>query len=94
MPRLLVLHHSPTASLRALTDAVLAGTHDDEIEGVEVVALDGTSPASVAATVVSGEAGSIGVVRLITTTATPKPTITAADASAYAAESVTTRSTS
>ncbi len=40
MPRLLVLHHSPTASLRALTDAVLAGTHDDEIEGVEVVALE------------------------------------------------------
>ena len=40
MPRLLVLHHSPTASLRALTEAVLAGAHDDEIEGVEVVALE------------------------------------------------------
>lgn len=40
MPRLLVLHHSPTASLRALTGAVLAGAHDDEITGVEVVALE------------------------------------------------------
>jgi multimeric flavodoxin WrbA len=40
MPRLLVLHHSPTAALRALTEAVLAGAHDDEIEGVEVVALE------------------------------------------------------
>lgn len=37
MPRLLVVHHSPTRSLRALTDAVLAGAHDDAIEGVEVV---------------------------------------------------------
>ena len=37
MPRLLVLHHSPTASLCTLTEAVLAGAHDDEIEGVEVV---------------------------------------------------------
>jgi multimeric flavodoxin WrbA len=37
MSRLLVVHHSPTAALRALTDAVVAGAHDDEIEGVEVV---------------------------------------------------------
>jgi NAD(P)H-dependent FMN reductase len=37
MARLLVVHHSPTRSLRALTDAVVAGTHDDAIEGVEVV---------------------------------------------------------
>ena len=37
MPRLLVVHHSPTRSLRALTDAVVAGAHDDAIEGVEVV---------------------------------------------------------
>jgi NAD(P)H-dependent FMN reductase len=40
MPRLLVVHHSPTRSLQALTDAVLAGTHDDAIEGVEVVELE------------------------------------------------------
>ena len=36
MPRLLIVHHSPTASVRALTDAVVAGAHDDEIRGVEV----------------------------------------------------------
>lgn len=37
MPRLLVVHHSPTASLTALSEAVLAGSRDDAIEGVEVV---------------------------------------------------------
>ena len=37
MARLLVVHHSPTPTAQALTDAVLAGTHDDAIEGVEVV---------------------------------------------------------
>lgn len=37
MARLLVVHHSPTRSVRALTDAVLAGAGDDAIEGVEVV---------------------------------------------------------
>ena len=37
MPRLLVVHHSPTPTVRALTDAVVAGARDDEIEGVEVV---------------------------------------------------------
>ena len=37
MARLLVVHHSPTDTVRALTDAVLAGAHDDQIEGVEVV---------------------------------------------------------
>jgi multimeric flavodoxin WrbA len=37
MPRLLVVHHSPTPSVRALTDAVVAGATDDAIEGVEVV---------------------------------------------------------
>ncbi|GAB2458884.1 flavodoxin family protein [Nocardioides hungaricus] len=36
MSRLLVVHHSPTPTVRALTDAVVAGAHDDEIEGVEV----------------------------------------------------------
>ncbi|WP_110182500.1 flavodoxin family protein [Nocardioides solisilvae] len=38
MARLLVVHHSPTTTVRALTDAVLAGTRDDALEGVEVVA--------------------------------------------------------
>ena len=37
MARLLIVHHAPTASVRALADAVVAGAHDDAIEGVEVV---------------------------------------------------------
>jgi multimeric flavodoxin WrbA len=37
MPRLLVVHHSPTRALQALTEQVLAGAHDPEIGGVEVV---------------------------------------------------------
>lgn len=37
MARLLVVHHSPTTSLRALSDAVLAGARDPAVEGVEVV---------------------------------------------------------
>ncbi len=37
MPRLLVVHHSPTATVQRLTDAVLAGTSDEAIEGVEVM---------------------------------------------------------
>jgi multimeric flavodoxin WrbA len=34
---LLVVHHSPTRSLRSLTDAVVAGAHDPELAGVDVV---------------------------------------------------------
>ena len=37
MPRLLIVHHSPTPLVQALTDAVVAGAHDDAIEDVEVV---------------------------------------------------------
>ena len=37
MPRLLIVHHSPTTLVQALTDAVVAGAHDDAIEDVEVV---------------------------------------------------------
>ena len=37
MPRLLVVHHSPTPTVRSVTDAVVAGANDDAIEGVEVV---------------------------------------------------------
>src|SRR6478609_6513346 len=37
MARLLVVHHSPTASIQALTDAAVAGAGADAIEGVEVV---------------------------------------------------------
>lgn len=37
MARLLVVHHSPTGTMRRLTDAVVAGANDDDIEGVDVV---------------------------------------------------------
>lgn len=37
MPRLLVVHHSPTPTMQALTASVLAGARDDEIEGVDVI---------------------------------------------------------
>ena len=37
MPRLLVLHHSPTGAMQALTEQVLAGTADEAIVGVDVV---------------------------------------------------------
>ena len=37
MARLLIVHHSPTELVQSLTDAVVAGANDDEIDGVEVV---------------------------------------------------------
>lgn len=37
MPTLLVVHHSPSRSLQALTDAVVAGANDPALTGVEVV---------------------------------------------------------
>jgi multimeric flavodoxin WrbA len=37
MIRLLVVHHSPTRGMREITDAVLRGTSDEAITGVEVV---------------------------------------------------------
>ena len=37
VPRLLVVHHSPTPTVRSLTDAVVGGARDDAIEGVEVI---------------------------------------------------------
>ena len=37
MARLLIVHHTPTANLAKLADAVVAGANDDAIEGVEVV---------------------------------------------------------
>jgi len=37
MSRLLVVHHSPGVNPPALLDAVLAGTRDPEISGVEIV---------------------------------------------------------
>lgn len=37
MATLLVVHHSPTRAVASLTEAVLAGTRDESIQGVEVV---------------------------------------------------------
>ncbi|MFC5730765.1 MULTISPECIES: flavodoxin family protein [Nocardioides] len=37
MARLLVVHHSPSRSMQALLEQVVAGANDDVIEGVEVV---------------------------------------------------------
>ena len=37
MARVLIVHHTPSATVRALADAVVAGAHDDAIAGVEVV---------------------------------------------------------
>ena len=38
MPRLLlVVHHTPSPSTRELLEAVLSGTHDPDIQGVDVV---------------------------------------------------------
>jgi len=37
MARLLVVHHTPTGSLRALGEAAVAGARDPQIDGVEVV---------------------------------------------------------
>ena len=36
MARLLIVHHSPTATLRRITDQVVAGACDETIEGVDV----------------------------------------------------------
>lgn len=46
MARLLIVHHSPTATMQRLTDAVIAGARDEAISGVETVvlpALDATT---------------------------------------------------
>ncbi len=37
MPRLLIVHHSPTDVVRSITERVVAGANDDAIEGVDVV---------------------------------------------------------
>src|SRR3954451_19112906 len=52
VPRLLVVHHTPSPSLHAMLDAVLTGARDPQIEGVEVV----TRPALTASAVDALEA--------------------------------------
>ena len=36
MPRLLVVHHTPSPALQAMLEAVIAGARDPELEGIEV----------------------------------------------------------
>jgi NAD(P)H-dependent FMN reductase len=43
VPRLLIVHHSPTPTVRLLTDAVVAGAGDDAIDGVDVVVREALS---------------------------------------------------
>lgn len=40
MRSLLVVHHSPTPGVRRLTDAVLAGAQDPQLDGVQVIVRD------------------------------------------------------
>lgn len=52
MPRLLIVHHTPSPNMQAMFEAVVAGATTDEIEGVEVVrrpALATTVPDALAA---------------------------------------------
>jgi multimeric flavodoxin WrbA len=37
MPRLLVVHHTPSPAMQEMLEAALSGARDDAIEGVEVV---------------------------------------------------------
>ena len=37
MPRLLVVHHTPSPALQEMFEAVLSGARTDQIDGVEVV---------------------------------------------------------
>ena len=54
MPTLLVVHHSPTASVRRLTDAVVAGAQDDAVEGVDVVVQPALEPSAAAVLAADG----------------------------------------
>lgn len=64
MPTLQIVHHTPSPSLQAMFEAVLAGATTDEIEGVDVVrrpALAATAPDVLAAdAVVLGTPANLG----------------------------------
>ena len=47
MPRLLIVHHTPSPALHALFEAARAGANDPLIEGVEVVARPALTAAAV-----------------------------------------------
>lgn len=46
MARLLIVHHSPSPSVRSLSDAAVAGANDDAIDGVDVTAMTALDAAS------------------------------------------------
>jgi hypothetical protein len=37
MPRLLVVHHTPSPNLQAMFEAAVSGARTDQVEGVEVI---------------------------------------------------------
>ncbi len=39
MPRLLIVHHTPSPALQAMLEAVMAGARDPELDGVDVTVL-------------------------------------------------------
>jgi NAD(P)H-dependent FMN reductase len=58
MPRVLIVHHSPSPSCRAMFEAVRDGASDDAIDGVEVVAR--TALAATVADVLEADAYLLG----------------------------------
>src|SRR6516164_407556 len=47
MPRLLVVHHTPSPALQAMFEAAVSGSRTDQIEGVEVVVRPALTAAAV-----------------------------------------------
>ena len=47
MPRLLVVHHTPSPALQAMFEAAVSGVRTDQIEGVEVVVRPALTAAAV-----------------------------------------------
>jgi hypothetical protein len=47
MPRLLVVHHTPSPALQAMFEAAVSGARTDEIDGVEVVVRPALTAAAV-----------------------------------------------
>ena len=39
MPRLLVIHHTPSPALQAMLEAVIAGARDPELDGIDVAVM-------------------------------------------------------
>jgi multimeric flavodoxin WrbA len=39
LPRLLIVHHTPSPAMQAMLEAAVAGAHDPELAGVDVVVL-------------------------------------------------------